>query len=121
MKKRSFILSSLLIFSLTSLVSAQTITISGSQTAGTGVLHEAKLESKPVELESSGSIIRVEGGSAGFWINRVRLGGENTIARFFRPNEAIGYSLGIGTYTVYPNILEGVSSARVKIYVESEK
>jgi len=117
--KRNLIFSLLLFLSLTSLSFAETVKISGGQTAGTGPFRDASIRSDPVELPSDGKVTKVEGSHAGFWINKVsRWGRETKLAGFSSSDEAIGYSLEAGTYTVYPNVPEQASGADVTLYVE---
>jgi len=117
-KKSVFIFIGLLL--LSSLAFAQDyIKISGSQSAGTGPFRGAGIKSDPIELSSNGKITKVEGRHRGFWINKVsRWGRETKLADFSSADEAIGYSLSAGTYTVYPNVPERASGADVTLYVE---
>lgn len=114
-----FVVTLLLTLFLVSPIFAQDIIkISGFQTAATGPLRDAKIGSDPVRLPKPGKIIKVEGNHDGFWINEVTRWGEQTIARFSKTSEAIGYSLEEGKYTVYPNVPHLSSSANVTIHIE---
>lgn len=120
--RKVFIFTFLLVFFFVTLSFAENlIKISGSQRRGRSWRQDAELRSEPVNLPSSGKIVRVEGGSRGFWVSKVNRWGQSKVANFSTPNEAMGFSLDKGTYAVYPNLPGGEDKEEVAIYVKLEK
>ncbi len=93
-------------------LSAATVTISGKQTSGSAGSN-AKLSGQAVTLSSPMTIASVSGSNAGFWIQK----GTQIVARFSKPNDsaAVGTPLQPGTYSVYPNLSPGSTSATVTL------
>lgn len=113
--KSLFILGLVLGFSI-GMTNAQTYTISGSQTRGSGAGNNAKLNCQPVQITKNVKIVSVSGDNAGFWISK----GSVVIKRYWNTNDksAIGVSLSPGTYYVYPNLKNNQNHATVTIKLE---
>ncbi|MCK4912187.1 MAG: hypothetical protein KAS05_00525 [Candidatus Omnitrophica bacterium] len=95
-----------------------TIAIYGTQEVNSDSVGSAKLKSKVVELSSVGEIVKVKGGSKGFWVNEVGFFEEDRVYRCWDPKKAIGVKLEKGKYKVFPNIPDGDRKADVTIYVK---
>ena len=93
--------------------SAATVNAWGKQSRGNAAA-SAKLEGQPVVLPSVGTITEVSCSGQSFWIND-KWG--NWIVSFYNPNEAKGYQLPAGTYSVYPSLKKNQSQAGVKITI----
>jgi hypothetical protein len=104
-----------ILFFCSSMLSAQSYTIQGSQTRGTPGKN-AKLECNPVQIAKAVRITAVSGDNAGFWISD----GKTTVASFWQPNDvsAVGTVLQPGTYYVYPDLRKNQNHASIAIKLE---
>lgn len=95
----------------TLVVSGQdTVVLRGTQRRGAPG-RNATLDSARVTLKAPGSIVAVEGGRAGFWI-------EGSGRRSFNnPREANGVRLAAGSYQVYPNLPRDTETATVTLTI----
>jgi hypothetical protein len=116
---KRFCLLCLTFFLCSSLSWAEEIVLSGKQTKR-GQRWSAKLESQSVVLSEGGTIASVEGARRGFWIERQGAGDKQTVYKCWNSAEAVGQSLGPGTYTVYPNLPEGEEEEVVRVYLQPQ-
>ena len=112
MKTFKFILPILFVLFGTGFISAQTYTLSGSQTKGAGTAN-AKLECKAVKITKQVKITSVIGDNSGFWLSK----GSSVIAKYWKSNDssAIGFVLKPGIYYVYPNLKQNQQKATVTL------
>ncbi len=102
----------LALFLVTPMYMASAETLSGTQTSGSAGSN-AKLQCTAITISKPMTISAVSGNNAGFWVVK----GNTTVAQYYKPNDtsAIGTTLQPGTYTVYPNLPKGSSSASVTL------
>ncbi len=83
----------------------ETVVLRGSQTRGAPG-RDAQLRSEAITLPRPATLVQVEGGEAGFWIE-----GSGRSWTFQGPAEAKGQRFPAGTYRVYPNLGKGQDKA----------
>lgn len=109
--KKMMILLSIMFFTVS--LSAQTVTISGTQTKGSAGKN-AELKCNPVSITKTMSITKIEGDCEGLWIVK-----DNVIIHKFGDNKApIGTKLAPGTYYIYPNLKANKNTASVTISLQ---
>ena len=119
--QRAVALSLMVLFSLSIHASAETMTLWGKQTAGSGHAKNAKTEGNKLVLTAPATIIAVEGDAEQYSIWSV-VTPQNRNARAVlsggkgRP-DIVGKTLGPGSYSVIPGV-EGKSVAQITIKLE---
>ncbi len=112
MKKITFLF---LLVLTTMAVSAQTVSITGTQKAGAAGIN-ADLKCNPVKIDQTMYIYNVEGDCAGFWISTQ----SGVFVTFESMEKAKNYVLKPGVYYVFPNLRQGQSNAKVTVHLKSK-
>lgn len=86
--------------------------LQGHQERGGGG-RDATLRCDGIKLEATVTITRVDCSSAGFWITD----GQGDVRRYNNPQDAVGMTLGPGTYWAYPNLLPDKRTATVTLFL----
>jgi len=109
--KKVIIVLGMMLFALT--LSAQNVSISGTQTKGTAGKN-AELKCTPVKLIKNMKIITATGDCAGFWVVKDNV----TIHTFYDLKKPIGTILKPGTYYIYPNLNTNKSAASITVTLQ---
>lgn len=101
------------LFAIAALVSAQNVTLSGTQTRGSAGKN-AELKSNPVKITKTMKITAVSGECEGFWIVKDNI----KVHTFWDNKKPVGTKLKPGTYYVYPNLKKNLNTGSVTLSLQ---
>ena len=101
------------LFAITALVSAQNVTLSGTQTRGAAGKN-AELKSNPVKSTKTMKITAVSGECEGFWIVKDNI----KVHTFWDNKKPVGTKLKPGAYYVYPNLKKNLNTGSVTLSLQ---